>query len=389
MGFSIEFQVARSFRRSTESFKENGMRSALTITLILVAASSCTQDVFAGVVVETITVGNVGNAGQWSGISYGVEINDFDSGAGANRLCGAVDYTYEMGKYEVTAGQYTEFLNAVAATDSYGLFNTTMASLAQYQEGCNIQRSGSSGNYSYSVDSNWADYPVNYISWSDAARFANWMHNGQPTGQQDLNTTEDGSYLLNGATSHDDLKDVTRKSGATWVLPSEDEWYKAAYHKNDGDTGNYFGFPTSSDELPGNEVDGGVNSATYFDYVGNDYTVSGAPWRTEVGAHINTQSPYGAFDMAGNVAEWTDTIQQSGQYTGRNVRGGQWEFHDYEGPLEMHSAYRFIGDSGDYSGTTNFYGKERGFRLAFVPEPTTFVLLSLGGLLATRRRLCN
>ena len=39
---------------------------------------------------------------------------------------------------------------------------------------------------------------------------------------------------------------VTRKPGATWVIPTEDEWYKVAYHKNDGVTGNYGDYPTGS-----------------------------------------------------------------------------------------------------------------------------------------------
>ena len=39
---------------------------------------------------------------------------------------GAVGYMYNIGKYEVTAGQYCEFLNKVAATDTYGLYNDSM-----------------------------------------------------------------------------------------------------------------------------------------------------------------------------------------------------------------------------------------------------------------------
>jgi uncharacterized protein (UPF0261 family) len=89
--------------------------------------------------------------------------------------------------------------------------------------------------------------PVNYVSWRDAAHFANWLHNGQPTGGQDLTTTEDGSYFLDGKTTDAQLEDVVREPDATWVIPSEDEWYKAAYHKNDGVTGNHWNDPTSAD----------------------------------------------------------------------------------------------------------------------------------------------
>lgn len=74
--------------------------------------------------------------------------------------------------------------------------------------------------------------PVNYVSWYDTLRFANWLHNGQLTSAQGPSTTEDGAYEMSPASN------VLRKSGARWVLPTEDEWYKAAYHKNDGVTGN-------------------------------------------------------------------------------------------------------------------------------------------------------
>ena len=160
--------------------------------------------------VETVTVGNPGNAGEWSGESYG--------GYGPDRICGAVDYTYNIGKYEVTAGQYEAFLNAVAATDTYGLYNTNMWS---HDYGCKIAQTGSPGSYEYSVAPGWADRPVNYVSWGDAARFANWLHNGQPTGAQDLTTTEDGSYYIYGATSRAALITVVRRPDATWVIPTE------------------------------------------------------------------------------------------------------------------------------------------------------------------------
>ena len=96
--------------------------------------------------------------------------------------------------------------------------------------------------------------PVNYVSWGDAARFANWMHNDQPTGLQSLTTTEDGSYLLDGGMSDLELLAVIREPDATWVIPSENEWYKAAYHRNDGMTGNYWDYPTSTNSVPSNDL---------------------------------------------------------------------------------------------------------------------------------------
>jgi len=138
-------------------------------------------------------------------------------------------------------GQYTEFLNAVADEDTYGLYYTSMWSDSY---GCRIERIGSSGSYRYNVAGDWADRPVNYVSWGDAARFANWLHNEQPTGDQDETTTEDGAYDMSLG------ENVVRKLDARVFLTSEDEWYKAAYYKGGGLDAGYWDYATQSDVLP-------------------------------------------------------------------------------------------------------------------------------------------
>ncbi len=278
------------------------------------------------VVVETVSVGNLGNP------------ND----TGSNGL-GGVAYTYNIGMYEVTAGQYAEFLNAVAAADTYGLYNERMdidSGLSNSQYACNIKRSGSSPNYTYRVAADWADRPVNFVSWGDAARFVNWLHNGQPVGAQDASTTEDGSYFLDGATSDAELMTITWEQDGTWAIPTEHEWYKAAYHKNDGVTGNYWDYPTSSDSAPGYVNDSGSLSGTGTPFTeggtdpGNYATIdgdggtngTGSPYyRTEVAEWENSSSPYDTFDQGGNVVEWNEGIMDSF----RGVLGGSFVYDEY------------------------------------------------------------
>jgi len=318
--------------------------------------------------IETVTVGNPGNADDTHDEGYG-----------------GVDYVYNIGKFEVSAGQYTEFLNAVADDDTYGLYNTDMGDPSG-AGGCNIERSGSPGGYSYSVAADWADRPVNYVSWGDAARFANWLHNGQPTGAQNLSTTESGSYFLNGATSDAELMAVVREPDATWVIPSQDEWYKAAYHYNDGVTGNYYDYPTSSDSVPSNDVvepDPG-NNANFYD---TGFTIGSPYFRTVVGDFENSESPYNTFDQGGNVSEWNEAASAGSL---RGLRGGAF----LDGGSSMLASVRRLNAPTD---EVNDFG----FRVANVPAPDSgiptvsewgmvamaLLVLSAGTVMLLRRRV--
>ncbi|MEO2046664.1 MAG: SUMF1/EgtB/PvdO family nonheme iron enzyme, partial [Pirellulales bacterium] len=281
---------------------------------ILTFALCCASTAHAiPVTFDWATVGNSGNPGQLSGAGVG------GFGAlGPDAIVGGVAYDYRISKHEVTAGQYTQFLNAVAASDPGGLYSTSMLAVPGFagdiKYGSGIVQSGADGSYTYSVDANWENRPINYVSYFDVMRFTNWLENGQPTGAQDASTTEDGVYAIS-----DGLSEV-RNPSATYFIPSEDEWYKAAYHKNDGATGNYFDYPTSSDNGPGNVlIDPDPGNGANF-HSGSGYThESEVYWRSEVGDFENSVSPYGTFDQGGNVWEWNEEVFEG---ESRGLRGG-------------------------------------------------------------------
>jgi len=325
---------------------------AVTAAIALLCLGGIAQ---ADITIETVPVGNPGNAADTR------VMNDSTTGYGT------VGYAYNIGKYEVTAGQYTAFLNAKATTDTYLLYNASMWSSSYY--GCKIQRSGSAGSYTYSVAPDWANRPVNYVSFWDSLRFANWLHNGQGSG-----STETGAYTL--TTSGITNNTITRNTGATWAVTSENEWYKAAYYKGGG--GGYWLYPTSSDTAPGRDMaDASGNNANYY-WGSGAYPIDSGKYTTVVGEFQNSDSPYGTFDQGGNVFEWNEAII-SGAY--RGARGGGFSS----------GTYGFQASSRDYYSNPPGEGDFIGFRVSQivpVPEPSSLIALAggFGMLLGLRRR---
>jgi formylglycine-generating enzyme required for sulfatase activity len=258
---------------------------------------------------------------------------------------GEVPYNFRIGKFEVNNHQYVAFLNAVAADDPHGLYDSNMTMTVHG----GIERSGSPGDYSYAVKPGMGHLPVVWVDYHDAARFCNWLHNGQPAGSEDNTTTEDGAYRLTPSAIVDNT--VTRNPGARFWLPSDDEWYKAAYHQPGdagGDFGNYWRYPTRSNDAPYSEAPpGGANSANACCETGR--------LATDVGAYLNAPSYYGTFDQAGNVQEWTEEIIYN---TNRRLRGGSWNYNEY------------YSESDDFEFDTPDYPADGiGFRVAGAAEP--------------------
>jgi formylglycine-generating enzyme len=328
------------------------------------------------VTIATVPVGYAGNPPDTQ------LMNDGTTGYGA------VPYNYRIGTYDVTNAQYVEFLNAKATSaDPYGLWNSNMDPnvfdpRVGIREGA-IVRTGS-GPYMYSVRPGYSNKAVVYVSWYDAIRLVNWLQNGKGSGD-----TESGTYTItNGGNNSGTVAvpDATQRAtwAATnsfhWLLPSEHEWYKAAYYN--ATVGAYYTYPFQSNSAPTAEPPpGNTNSGDFF----YDGVPAGVPaynydgnqsFLTDVGAYPNSLSPFDSFDMGGDVAQWNETLIGSS----RGVRGDSWY---YESVLSA-SSFRFDGDP-----SIETYAL--GFRVASVgsvPEPSTGLLAALacGVIWSLRRR---
>ena len=238
--------------------KPRRTRSVLAVAIAALAAPAAQADVFnmpAGQTsLQFVTVGDPGNAADTS-----------DHGTTGY---GSVPYVYQMGEYDVTVGQYCQFLNAVAKTDTYGLYNSDMAPMApSTMPTIGITQSGSSGSYSYSVtgsDSQAANCPIfDVIVGRRGPVLQLAAKRPAAPAAEGPGTTETGAYTLNGDTTS--LLTETRNAGATYFIPSENEWYKAAYYKGGGTNAGYWTYPTQSNTAPSNTLSAtGTNNANYL-----------------------------------------------------------------------------------------------------------------------------
>jgi formylglycine-generating enzyme len=319
------------------------MKFPATALSFAMFAAVIVTPVTATVTIDYVSIGNAGNANDTTGY-------------------GAVASVYQISKNETTISQYAEFLNATAKTDTYLLYNPSMGTNVNI---AGITRSGSPGSYTYSVVAGSGNHPIAYVSWFDAARFCNWMQNGQGSG-----STETGAYTLAGATSGVILKNV----GATIYIPSENEWYKAAYYDpNKAGVGGYWTQPMQTNTLVNNTVSGNYNDGDYAVTQGLT-SISSQNYLTDVGAYsVGAASAYGTNDQGGNVIEWSDAVLSG---TSRGLRGGSWG----NAAAQLASSFR--------NGLVPTYESNAvGLRVASVPEPACLVLMLLAsGAMLTRRK---
>ena len=308
--------------------------SKLGITLagvLVLIASPAYADSFGTTGNEfTIDFVNIGNPG-----------NADDAGAGGGIYSspyGGVPYVYRMGTYEISQ-------DAITKATASGLLNVTT-------DGTGLR-------------------PAADMTWFEAAAFVNWLNDQRTPGLKAYNLT--GVTSLTPWASVDAWQaggeNLYRHKDAYYFMPSEDEWYKAAYHQNDGVTANYWDYATGSNSIPTAVASGTTAGTAVYN------SVAGSP------AAVNNNgglSAYGTMGQNGNVWEWnesaSDEINDSSSEN-RASRGGFWN-----------NAESSLRSSSHGSVTPTHSNNGIGFRVASVPEPSSTVLMCSAGLLALARR---
>ncbi|HPS29913.1 MAG TPA: SUMF1/EgtB/PvdO family nonheme iron enzyme [bacterium] len=171
--------------------------------------------------------------------------------------------SYYIDKYEVTISQYQLCQNAGVCTEPHDVTSI------MYQ------------NYYY--NSNYAGFPVIWVSWNQAQIFCNW---------------------------------------AGKSLPTEAQWEKAAR----GETLREYPW---GDVAPADNIEATV--ANYSALFGD---VTSASWGDD------GVSPYGVYNMAGNVAEWTDSWHNIDSYYIKRTDGAVAE--NPTGPAESPTQEKVI-----------------------------------------------
>ena len=302
------------------------------------------------------------------------------------RNAGAVTESFQIMKFEWTNSQYAAFLNAVdpQGANPNGIWNSSMGSAARG----GITNTGSTDGSRYAVRSDMGNKPVNYVSWFDVARVANWLHNGELTyGSSNATASapqNTGAYTLGTATGGNG---VSKNANAQYFIPTYDQWYKAAFYKAGSTNAGYWVWATQS-------MGGAPPSAVTADGHGNgsagssgnsDNFSSAADWNGQDGnvTTVGTNggpSAYGTFDQGGNVMEWNDTAQATWE---RGLGGGTYDYSNVNGVSSSAGGFYFTNSEYDFLG----------FRLAApvaVPEPSTYAMalagLACGGYSMFRRR---
>jgi hypothetical protein len=375
-------------RRPVSAALKNRLLSALGLAVALALigpAASGAAPVQAVLTFRTVTVGAPGNPSvgivPFTDAVYSscAEVVPAEKQPPCQQV-GGVDYRYGIGRLEVTVTQYVDFLNTVdpAGRNKYKLYSSTESGAEWPKYGQIDFSAPAAAGHHYSVASpEWADKPYGFANFLRSARFANSLYNGQVISKQASSAggfqyvtyrvrlsrqTETGMYDMH-------VRAMTRSHKTGFVIPSQNEWIKAAYYDpNGGGKYSYWQYPTN----PGNFGDGGATAphqARLNPTTGDVTNASEQPlanfhasetpapswcpsaFSASTCATVNplgikasayekayqgslgtvgqakTTSPWGTLDQGGNAVEWTDTITPppfgaKGHRVWRRLHGG-------------------------------------------------------------------
>jgi formylglycine-generating enzyme required for sulfatase activity len=298
-----------------------------------------------------VTFGSGGNQFQMEFVTIGNPNNAADI-TGDPNPAGAVGYEYGIGKFEVSEDMINKY-NA-----NFGTANSLVIT----------------------KDTRGANKPATRVSWNEAARFVNWLNTstgGFAAYKFTTGGVNDNIALWTAADTLDyDSANPYRSKRATYVLPSYNEWYKAAYYNPNDST--YYDFTNGSNTAP-TAVASGTGSGTAV------YGGQSGPADVDQAGGL---SPYGVMGLGGNVWEWEESsfdLANSSSSSSRGIRGGRWSVNS-----------SLLSSSSRYDLNPSVEDDGIGFRVASlsssappaVPEPSMMVigtLFGLGGLMAKRR----
>ncbi len=357
--------------------------------------------------------------------------------AGNYQQLGAVPYSYEIGQYEVTAKQYVSFLNAVDPDGSNDqlpwtgitLYDNRFSPIENPYQGQIIQLSHASKGQHYALaNENWADKPMMWANMFQYLYFINALSNGEIVAEKTTRAKSPEGFnvklstkyvrfsddILSGAYNLNDYNYpyAQRQNTSGFVLPSENEWVKAAYYAG-SQTSNgtpYYYYPTGSNQAPAaltssywasaNGADGSsvnvnskgeviskklskstINTKGYANY---DSRVFWAPDYTSIDASSNgkanvtnvggaaSPSPWLTYDQGGNLVEYTDTVTAAIQAPDSENKENVPVYFKVHGGIANATEYQLWITA---TGTSNPYGQNLGSmyqyggaRLGFLPS---------------------
>ena len=314
-----------------KSLVYSSILAALFAAVTLSIQSSAQADTFGTsgneFTIDFVNIGNAGNAADTT--SYG-----------------AVPYEYRASTYEITQ-------DAINKATASGMTNVTAGPWTGNQPAANL-------------------------NWYEAAAFVNFLNTSSgKTAAYDLSWSgtawsmtlwsSEQAWTAGGT-------NLYRNKDAFYFLPSENEWYKAAYYKGGGTNAGYWLYPTASSSEP-TSVTSGTSAGTAV-YRNNNSDSAPAIVNSAGGL-----SPYGTMGQGGNVWEWNESAldgTNSSPSEVRVFRGGNWG-----------SSAGNLRPSSRESDDPLQQGVYLGFRVASVPEPSTYALLLMAGagwLLWKRRK---